>query len=363
MSRAAGLSVFGHAMLTAVGADGPATCAAMRAGINGARRAKLWDFTVGEDLNAARPRLHQWWEGPTMTAPLAIPVITQCAQRAAELGMAPAATGALALPVLVILPPADRPFRAPDLEPMVMSDLARHWGGALPAGSGTIAGGRTGILTALQVADDLIGRHGAPGCIIVGVESFLRQVVVAHYMRRRRLKCGTNSNGFLPGEAACAVLVGRSGAFDADELLIQGIGVGREASGDGGNENDPVLGDGLTQAMQQALEMAQVPFFDLNFTVSDHNGERFKFKEAAIAAGRLDRLPPEGVSRRPKGHVETWHPAQSIGEVGAAIFPCLLGWAFEAGAKAYAPSHHTLLHAGEDNGERVALVTAFERRG
>jgi 3-oxoacyl-[acyl-carrier-protein] synthase-1 len=60
MSRAAGLSVFGHAMLTAVGADGPATCAAMRAGINGARRAKLWDFTVGEDLNAARPRLHQW---------------------------------------------------------------------------------------------------------------------------------------------------------------------------------------------------------------------------------------------------------------------------------------------------------------
>lgn len=358
------LAVYGQAMLTAVGEDGASSCAAMRAGIHGARQKKLWDYTVGDDLFSARPRLHQWWEGPTMLAPLATPVVQQCAALARQLGLVEAAAPGLGLPVLVLLPPADRPWRPANLEALVMDDLARRLGGPLPAGSQAIAGGRTGIAAALRAGEALLDRGQARACIIVGVESFLRQGIVDHYIELGRLKCGTNSNGFIPGEAACAVLVSRAGALPAaDQLVIEGLGIGHEPGLDGGTEDAPVSGDGLTHAIEQAMGQAGVPYFDLHFSINDHNGERFKFKEAAVAATRLDRLPPEGKTRRVKGYFQSWHPAESIGEVGAATFPCLLGWAFEAGLKDYAPSPHALLHAGEDNGERVALVTRFQRGG
>ncbi|MBU3059272.1 hypothetical protein [Pseudomonas indica] len=363
MSLGGQLSVLGHAMLTALGADGPSTCAALRAGLSGVKEGKLWDFTIGEYLPVARPRLHQWWEGPTMLPALADPVIRQCQRLAQGLGL-PHATGhAPELPVLLILPPKDRPYRLDNLEQLMLDELAKRFDQPLPQGSGAMAGGRTGILPALRIAQQMIADQLAPACIIVGVESFLRQALVEHYIGEGRLLCGTNSNGFIPGEAACAVLVGRCGATARPELVIAGCGSGQEASGDGGNANHPVRGEGLTQAIRQALGEAGIVFHDLNFSISDLNGEHFKFKEATFAAGRLDRLLPDGRSRRPRGFMETWHPVEGIGEIGAATFPCLLGWAFEAGLRGYAPSQHALLHAGEDNGERVALITRFEHKG
>ena len=101
----------------------------------------------------------------------------------------------------------------------------------------------------------------------------------------------------------------------------------------------------------------------MNYTLSDLNGERFKFKESAIATVRLDRLRAEGSPPRPYGHLELWHPIEFIGEVGAAIFPILLGWALEACGKGYAPGDLALLYASEDAGQRLALVTQYEEHG
>jgi 3-oxoacyl-[acyl-carrier-protein] synthase-1 len=360
------LAVLGHSMLTAVGDDGATTCAALRAGVSGVRQSPLWDLTSGRGLRVARPQVRQWWAGPTLLAAIAAPVVERCLERARALGLLPGRDGqvgdAAGLPILVILPPLERPARASQLERIVLDGLATRLGRPLPSGSGIVAGGRTGISGALRAALDLLARPGTRGCVIVGVESFLTQPVVDHYIRAGRLLCGGNSNGFIPGEAASAVLVGRAGAVAADELLITGLGQGREASGDGGSAQAPVRGDGLTAAVRDALKDSGIVFHDLNFSISDHNGESFKFKEAAIAAQRLDRLPLDGRTRRPRGFMETWHPADCLGEVGSAVFPLLLGWAFEAGRKGYAPSAHVLLHAGEDNGERVAVVARFRRK-
>jgi 3-oxoacyl-[acyl-carrier-protein] synthase-1 len=118
-----------------------------------------------------------------------------------------------------------------------------------------------------------------------------------------------------------------------------------------------VSGEGLTTAVRQALTEAGIEFNQLEFVISDLNGERFKFKEAMICAGRLDRLRPEGQPSRRFGNLAIWHPIEFVGEIGAAIFPCMLGWAFEAGRKGYNPGMDCLLYAGEDSGERVALAT------
>jgi len=354
------LSVFAHGMVTAVAENGPGTCAALRANISGISVANLWDPTAGKKLSAGRPKMYQWTEGAGMLGELAAPAVTECLERAAMQFPDKSDSDLSSIPIVVLLSPVWRPFRWPDLDVQVLKDLTRNLGRTLPVGSAVIPGGRTGILAALELVADLIDRTASGLCVVVGVESFLRQVIVMHYLEAGRLLCGTNSNGFIPGEAACAVLLGRTAVGAGPRLEICGVGLGVEPSGAGGDVARPVTGEGLTAAIRHALAEAGVEHYDIAFSISDMNGERFKFKEAVIARGRLDRIPPEGRSRRPAGYMELWHPIESLGEIGAAIFPCVMGWAFEAGLKNYAPGPMALLHASEDDGTRVAIVSSFQ---
>lgn len=356
--NAPGLSVVGYGMWTAIGHDGPTTVAGMRAGVSGAVRANLWDHTVGENLNAFRVTAHQWWEGPTFLPQLAAPPIDECLGQVAGLPKALRPKPA-EIPILITVAPKDRPGRPPDLERTVLDGLARALGRPLPEGSGAIPGGRTGLPHLLARAAGQKGRH--PLQILVGAESFLRQVIVEHYIARGRLLCGTNSSGFIVGEAAAALLVAPTSSSSGPELAIAGMGAGHEPSRDGGNKEHAVTGEGLIEAMRAALQVAGREFYDIPMVMGDLNGEHFKFKEAALAATRIDRLPPEGRSRRPRDYVEHWNVVETIGEVGAALLPAALGWAFEAGRGGYLPLKRMMAHAGEDDGWRVALVA--EMRG
>lgn len=363
MSIAGKLSIYGHGMVTAAGFNGPATCAAMRAGISGVRVDNLYDYTAGRRLTVGRPRMPQWWEGHDMLAELIAPAITECLAAISGLGTLGVGVTSEQVPIILIVSTRDRPHRDALLETEVLPDLAHKLGMvSLPAGSYLLPAGRTGIAHALLLAhEQIVG--GAPFVIIAGVESFLRQAIAAHYIDAGRLLCEINSNGFVAGEAGCAVLVGPSHLGTAPELMITGMGTGNEAAGSGGDEQHPTTGDGLTHAVRTALSEAGIDYADLEYVVNDLNGERFKFKEALIMAGRLDNPRPAGRPARRYGYVDVWHPIEFLGEIGAAVFPCMLGWIFEAGVKAYAPSQLCSSFAGEDNGERVALVTQFKPAG
>ncbi|WP_163865960.1 3-oxoacyl-ACP synthase [Myxococcus eversor] len=354
------LAVVEYGMVTAVGFNGPATCAAMRAGISGIHQANLWDFTIGEWLSAGRPPMPQWWEGPDMLPELLAPAIAECQEKACALKFRSGPVRPGDIPILTLVAPPDRPHRASDLETRVARGLAHKLGGALPPGSEVIPEGRTGLLTALDVARKYLDSRRVQLVIIAGVESFLRQVLVEHYIQQGRLLCGTNSNGFIPGEAACAVVVSRASDAQGPRLVIAGVGEGHEPGQAGGTPQSPVTGDGLTKAMRTALSAAGTEYHQINTSLSDLNGERFKFKERTIATGRLDRLPPSGKSTRPLGYVDEWHPIEYLGEIGSAVFPCLLGWAFEAGRTGHALGAKMMLFSGEDQGTRAAVVTMFE---
>ena len=64
-----------------------------------------------------------------------------------------------------------------------------------------------------------------------------------------------------------------------------------------------------------------------------------------------------------KEEFDIWHPADCIGEVGAAALPCMLGVALYAMRKRYAPGPAVLAHLGNDDGKRVALVLAAREGG
>jgi len=345
--RDPGLTVVGYAMWTAAGHDGPASVASMRAGVSGAGRAHLWDRATGEPLNAFRVHAHQWWEGAGFLPTLLAPVIEDCRAAIRDLPEA----GRIdpdAVPVLINVAPQDRPARATDLDRIVLDGVAKPPNAPLPRGSSVIAGGRAGLPHLLARAHEI----GAPVCILAGVESFLRQAIVDHYDARGRLLSGTNSSGFIAGEAAAAVIVARG---RRPGLVLTGMGAGQEPGRDGGSKEAPVTGEGLTDAMRAALQAARTEFHDITVLMGDLNGEHFKFKEHVFASLRLDRLPPEGGSRRPREHLEHWNVIETIGEVGAALMPAAMGWAFEAGRSGYLPGR-VMFSAGEDDGRRVAVT-------
>ena len=72
----------------------------------------------------------------------------------------------------------------------------------------------------------------------------------------------------------------------------------------------------------------------------------------------LDPTVLKLLSKLRREEFEIWHPAECIGEAGAATgFACLAAIR-AAHAKGYAPGPRALLHLANDSGARAALTTS-----
>jgi 3-oxoacyl-[acyl-carrier-protein] synthase-1 len=252
------------------------------------------------------------------------------------------------IPLLLCVAEEERPGRLPGLDNQLFHDVQSELGVRFHSRSHTIARGRVAGALALAEARRLIYEERIRFCVIAGVDTFLISSTLAAFEAKNRLLTSKNPNGFIAGEAGAAVLVGRPGQNVRDEIVCLGIGLGREdATVD---SEEPLRADGLVQAFKTAFADAGLTMDDLDFRLTDSNGEQYGFKEAALAMTRLLRARKE--------RFEIWHPADCIGETGAAIGPCVLGVALAAARKRYAPGPGALCHFGADDGERLALVLA-----
>jgi 3-oxoacyl-[acyl-carrier-protein] synthase-1 len=337
------LAVIGGGMVTAAGFNARSTAAAVRAGISGIQLDNIWDSTAGDYMAVGRPRTPQWWEGPEMLAELAAPAIAECYE-ALRHGEEPDT-----IPILLLLSTTERPFRDPDLERVVPEGLESRLGFPMPEGSQIFNLERTGLFDALRHAARMFDADKGRNAVIVGADTFLRQRVVEAYIERRRVLTADNSNGFIPGEAACAALVAPPDHHAAEELRIVGYGRGREKGTI--ESDDPLTGDGLTEAMKTALGQAGITMDVTDQWLTDQNAEEYRVRECTVAQIRLERRTDP--TRQP---YQIQHPVEYLGEIGAAIGPCLLKLALAAHRSDYAHGARSLLTLGEDNGDRVALV-------
>jgi 3-oxoacyl-[acyl-carrier-protein] synthase-1 len=334
-------------MVTAAGLDSLATFAALRAGISGINLAKYRDLESGEGIAGGRVPLWQWWEGVPKLIDLLAPAVQEC--------LSAAPVKSLEIPLFVGLPSRDRPFRWQGLDESVLPSVQSKLGVRFHPASAVIPRDNVSGVAGLVQAGQLIDSGKARWCIVAGVDSFLQRDMVEAYMKNRRVLTKANSNGFIPGEAGTAMLVGAASSEPGvvGELHILGMSLSREKVPISSEE--PFRAEGMIQAVRGALADAKLTINQVDYRITDLNGEHYKFKEAAYVTIGARRTSP--------GPFDLWHPIEFIGEIGAAAGPCALGWALHAGQKGYAPGSVALCHFSNDDGERAAVVVRFQLRG
>jgi 3-oxoacyl-[acyl-carrier-protein] synthase-1 len=343
------VAVLGSGMVTGVGLNSPSSCAAMRAAISGFTETHFVD-KGGESVIGCPVPLESPWRGIAKLARLAAPAIKECLN--ADLGIRPEA-----IPLLLCVAEKGRPGRLEGLDEELLPEIKKLLGLKFHPRSSVLARGRVAAAVATDIARKLIYEESFPLCLVAGVDSFLVGPTLGVYEARHRLLTSKNSNGFIPGEAGTAVLLGPPGSAGGPELRCLAIGFGRETAVI--DSEEPLRSDGLVGAYMAMCSDGGVALDDADYRYTDCNGEQYGFKD--------DRLAYARTVRRLKARFDHLHPADSIGEVGAAVGPCVLGLALAAARKGYAPGdgelsppgRGVLCHFGNDEGDRAAMMLRY----
>lgn len=345
------LVIAGLGMISCLGSGAEINAAAMRCGYDA--------FLITDFVNPRRPG------EPLIVAPIAfmeqqgLVRHAELARRVARQALSPAIETPLELPLFLCLASPQRPGQHTDegytqalVHAVGRNDTVR----AFHAGSKVIARDRAGFVEGLLRARSLLyGQDNPPPyALIVALDSYLTNPALHHFGggldAEPRLHTDSNPNGFIPGEAAVAVLLRRPREPREEAIAITGLGFGHESSGV--DSDDPVGTEGLVKALRQACAEAGIDAGETHFRIASINGEEYFFTEASQAQTRL-------LTERVEAH-PLWSPCSHIGEVGAAAGGAMTVMGAYALHKGYAPGRRALCHLSNDGGERAAFI--LERR-
>lgn len=313
---------------------------ALRANMDHFQESQFYD-EVGEPLKIASLPFDDSW-GTARLATLAELALQDCMQHVPDFSAPHTA-------LILLAAEHGRPHTEPERYTEIWHACVEHItaGGLLyfhPA-SMIAPFGRAGLGASLQHAQKLLVQQTVQRVLLLGVDSYLNNVSIAHYLAQERLLTPANSNGFIPGEAAAAVLLELANPHSTG-VLITGAGVAKEeASFEGPTPNRAF---GLTRAIRQALTTANLAPNALQFRLTDLNGEQYFAKEAANAYTRV--MADDSV------FLPLMHIADCVGETGAASGPLSLAYLSRIMQQADGPGQTGLLHFANDQGLRAACI-------
>lgn len=335
-------AVLSTGIVSSVGLTAAATCAAVRAKLSNPSLTAFID-RAGKPIMAHQVQLDQPWRG--------VAKLAQMAAMAMDEALAGVPIGSRSqIALLLCVAERERPGRIDGLDSALFDELQGLASVQFAASSRIVSKGRVGVVSALSQACALIEQGDAQHVLVVGVDSLLTWGTLECLVEKNRLLTEDNSNGFMPGEGAGAILIGRPQPA-VPGLTCLGLGFGVESATV--DSEAPLRADGLAAAIKAALNEAGCHIDDVACRVTDLAGEQYYFKEATLALSRTLRQRRE--------NLELWHPAESVGEVGAASGAMCVAVAHAAAAKRYLPSGGgtVLLHFSNDQGDRAAMVAGL----
>lgn len=339
------LAITGIGMVTGVGLNAPASCAAIRCAIDNFQETRFMD-NGGEWIMGCEVPLEQPWRGKTKLIKMAAAAINECLTNNKQI--VPKVT-----PLLLCLSEHERKGRVIDDDNQFFLDLQDELGIEFHEKSRVIAKGHVAVAVAFKHARQLLQELNVKHVLIAATDSLLVAPTLSHYEENERLLTSQNSNGFIPGEAAAALVVEPVYSKQDNQFICHGLGFGVEKSHI--DSEEPLRADGLTAAIKESLNDAGCTESILEFKITDISGEQYYFKEASLAFSRIDRTK--------RKEFDIWHPADCIGEVGAVIGVVMVAVLKSACEKDYSKGKHILAHLGNDDGKRSSMIFAWQKVG
>ncbi|MBT2303336.1 hypothetical protein J7E70_23070 [Variovorax paradoxus] len=339
------LSIRRTGLVTGVGLDAPSTCAAIRGAIDNFQETRFRD-QAGEWLMGCEVPFTEPFRGERRLLKMAARAVQECLD-----GMDRASCEAT--PLLLCLAESKRAGRIVLDDARFFSALEQELGFRFHAQSMVISNGHVSAAVALHHARHLIETAGVTKVLVAACDCLLVGATLADCERRDRLLTSQNSDGFIPGEGAAALLVEPLRWQPDGQLACHGLGFAVEKAHI--DSEEPLRADGLTAAIKQALGDAGCGESILEFKIIDASGGQYAFKEAALAFSRVDRTK--------RTEFDVWHPADCIGEVGASIGLVMIAVLKTACEKAYSKGTNALLHLGNEDGRRASMIFSWHSAG
>lgn len=215
--------------------------------------------------------------------------------------------------------------------------------------------GRASVLLAVQRASAAFESGSIDGAIVGGVDSLIRPEALARLSASGVLREeGANPQGILPGEAAAFFALERR---PGDIPVLARLSSAAAAIEPTAGTDTPNRAEGLSAAIRAARGGS--PLRAMPLVICDLNGDRMRALEWAMVQTRVlgdlrwqDEFPTSG---------ETWHPADCIGDTGAASGGLDCVWAVEALRRGYAMTDRVLVWGASDGELRAAAVFSSAR--
>jgi 3-oxoacyl-[acyl-carrier-protein] synthase-1 len=250
--------------------------------------------------------------------------------------------------------PSARPGLPPDLQAELVARIGQRYNGIV-SGVASFPQGHAAGLLALGTAVKQLAQNALDACVVAGVDSYIEPATL-EWLEECEQYHGAgplnNAWGFIPGEAAGALLLMRGGLIERFRLtpLARILGVGSAFEPKRVKTDTVCVGEGLTQAFRQTL--AALPQGDrVTDVYCDMNGEPYRADEYGFAS-----LRTKEAFESASGFIA---PADCWGDVAAASGPLHVGIAAAAGTKHYANGRYSFVWGSSEGGERGAVLMAL----
>jgi len=343
--------ISGYAAISPVGLDAGQTCASIRAGITRFAEHAYYEcegadpeWDEEEPLTAsAVPSIDPFVDGPERLFQLVIPALGQLLS-ATKLKRKEIEAGGF----LLALPQADAIIESWSLRDAFFPELFKRTAMSPFKINKVDQSGHTGVFRMIQEAVQLLLSRQVSFCIVGGADSYLMEERLAYLDRSWRIKSTKAIDGFIPGEAVTLLLLERPEEVRHNRrptlATISNCGFGQEPQPVHSDRNS--TGTGLGEAIQKALHPMGADTA-IDWVMCDLNGESYRGFEWGLVQTRLKSFFP--------GIKNLSHPADTIGDVGAATGGLLVACAVHAFQRGYHISDKALLWTASDDGLRAAL--------
>jgi 3-oxoacyl-[acyl-carrier-protein] synthase-1 len=340
-------------MITSVGLDAPKTTAAVRAGMARFRETSFYDqrgkpifmATVpDEDLAPLDPSLEDdeaITERQAQMLRLAGTALREALEEAPDVSR---------IPLLLALPEAHPRLPAPRDAGFLRKLAVQSGVGFDMAKSKVAAGGRASGIALVAEGLERLASRAAPLVVVGGVDSYQDADLLAALDEEDRIRAVDVLDGFTPGEGAAFLLLGPPGS--AHKARRKGVArIDAAATGEEPGHrysSEPYRGEGLDAAFRALFAQAAAPPIPTVF--AGLNGESFNAKEWGVAALRHQARLSAGF--------RTLHPADCLGDTGAASGPLMLGLSAIGIEKGHRRSPCLVWCSSDHGGRGAALVSA-----